>query len=65
MWPAAAVAPELTVAAVEPVVPLALAEESRTAAPFAVERPAYSSAVIPMSDAALAVAVIVGWVPPL
>ena len=53
------------VAAVVPVVPLALAEESRTAVPFAVESPAYSSTEIPMSEAALAVAVIVGRVPPL
>ena len=52
-------------AALVPVVPLALADESRTAVPFASERPAYSSAMIPMSDAALVVAVIVGRVPPL
>ena len=46
------------------VVPVACAWTSSTAAPAAVDRPAYSTAATPMSAAAVVLAVMVGLVPP-
>ena len=46
------------------VVPVACAWTSRAAVPAAVDKPAYSTAATPMSAAEVALAVMVGLVPP-